>query len=119
MSEYFPEPKSLAGKIKVELDLSNYTTKVDLKNATGVDTSKFAKKVDLASLKSVVDKLEKVPTGLNSLKSKVDKLDLDKLVPVAVDLCKLSNVVKNYVVKKMYIMLRPKILKIKQLILTT
>ena len=56
------------------LDLSNYATKTDLKNATGVDISKFAKKVDLASLKSEVDeldidKLEKVPTGLNSLKS--------------------------------------------------
>ena len=46
MSEYFPEPKSLRGRVKVELDLdlSNYATKVDLKNATGVDTSKFAKK---------------------------------------------------------------------------
>ena len=59
MSEYFPEPKSLRGRVKVELDLdlSNYATKVDLKNATGVDTSKFAKKVDLANLKSDVDKL--------------------------------------------------------------
>ena len=80
------------GRVKVELDLSNYTTKVDL-NASGVDTSKFAKKVDLASLKSVVDKLEKVPTGLNSLKSKVDKLDVDKLVLVVADLNKISDVV--------------------------
>ena len=82
MSEYFPEPKSLGGKVKVELDLSNYATKADLKNATGVDTSKFAKKVDLASLKSEVDKLdidklEKVPTCLNSLKRKADQLDFD------------------------------------------
>ena len=38
MSEYFPEPKSLGGTVKVELDLSNYTTKADLRNATGVDT---------------------------------------------------------------------------------
>ena len=51
MSKYFPEPKSSGGKVKVELDLSNYATKADLKNATGVDTSKFAKKVDLANLK--------------------------------------------------------------------
>ena len=43
---------------------------------------------------------------LNNLKSKVDKLDVDKLVPVPVDLSKLSDVVKNDVVKKMYIMLR-------------
>ena len=42
MSEYIPEPKSLGGRVKVELDLSNYATKVDLKNATGVDLSKFA-----------------------------------------------------------------------------
>ena len=58
MSEYFPEPKSLVGRVKVELDLSNYATKADLKNATGVDTSKFDKKVDLANLKSNVDKLD-------------------------------------------------------------
>ena len=42
--------------VKVELDLSNYASKADMKNATGVDTSKFAKKVDLASLISYVDK---------------------------------------------------------------
>ena len=35
-----------------------------------------------------------------STKSKVDKLDVDKLVPVPVDLSKLSDVVKSYVVKK-------------------
>ena len=55
MSEYFPKPKSLRANGKVELDLSNYATKANLKNATGVDTSKFAKKVDLGSLKSEVD----------------------------------------------------------------
>ena len=49
MSEYFPEPKSLRERVKVELDLSNYATKADLKTATGVDTSKFAKKVDLVN----------------------------------------------------------------------
>ena len=105
MSEYFPEPKSLGGRVKVELDLSNYATKADLKSATGVDPSKFAKKVDLASLKSNVGKLDidkrkNVLTNLSNLKSKVDKLDVDKLVPVLVDLSKLSDVVKNNVVKK-------------------
>ena len=58
MSEYFPEPKSSAGRLKVKLDLSNYATKWNLKNATGVDTSKFAKKVDLASLNPNVDELD-------------------------------------------------------------
>ena len=58
MSEYFPEPKSLGGRVKVELDLSDYATKAVLKSAAGVDTSKFAKNVDLASLKSNVDKLD-------------------------------------------------------------
>ena len=100
MSEYFTKPKSLGGKLKVELDLSNYATKVDFKNATGVDTSKFAKKVDLASLKSNVDKLDidqfkNVPNNLNNWKKKVDKLDVDKLVPVPADSNKLSDVVKN------------------------
>ena len=47
MSEYFPEPKSFGRRVKVELDLSNYATKADLKNATGINTSKFAEKVDL------------------------------------------------------------------------
>ena len=50
MSEYLPKPKSLGANMKAELDLSNYATKADLKNATGVNTSKFVKQVDLASL---------------------------------------------------------------------
>ena len=50
MSEYFPEPKSSGRRVQVELDFSNYATKADLKNATGVDTLKFAKKFDLAKL---------------------------------------------------------------------
>ena len=44
--------------------------------------------------------MKNVPTNLNNLKSKLDKLDADKLVPVPVDLSKLSNAVKTYVVKK-------------------
>ena len=39
-------------------------------------------------------------SNLASLKTKVDKLDIDKLVPDSVDLSKLSDVVKNFVVKK-------------------
>ena len=58
MGEYFTQPKYLWGRVKFELDLYNYATKADLKNATGVDTSKFAKEVDLASLKSEVDKID-------------------------------------------------------------
>ena len=69
--------------MKVELDLSNYTTKEDFKNATGVDTSKFARKVDLASLKS-----------------EIGKLDINKLETTPVDLSKLSDAVKSEVVKK-------------------
>ena len=91
--------------MKVELDLSNYATKADSKNVTGVATSKFVKKVDLANLKSNVDKLDtdklkNVPTNLSNLKIKVDNLDVNKLVPVPVDFSKLSDVVKNDVVKK-------------------
>ena len=55
LCEYFPEPKSSGGRVKVELNLSNYATKAVLKNATGIDTSKFAKKLDVANLKSDVD----------------------------------------------------------------
>ena len=39
MSEYFPESKSLGGGLKTELDLSDCTTKADLKTAPGFDTS--------------------------------------------------------------------------------
>ena len=90
--------------MKVEIDLSNYATKADLKNAVGVDTSKFSKKVDLANLKSNADKLntnylKNVPKDLSSLKSKVEKLDIGKLETTPVDLSKLGNVVKNDVVK--------------------
>ena len=42
MSQYFPKPKSLEANVKVDLDLSNYTTIKDLKNAANVDTSNFA-----------------------------------------------------------------------------
>ena len=44
MSKYFPKAKSLEANVKVELDLSNYATKADLKNEAGVDTTDFAKK---------------------------------------------------------------------------
>ena len=93
--------KSSGGRVKIELDLSNYATKTDLKKATEVDTSSFAKNIDLANLKSDVDKLDidelkHVSSGL----SKVDKLDVDKLVPVPIDLSKPSDVVENDVVKK-------------------
>ena len=84
MSEYFPKPfKSFGENINVKVDLSNYATKTDLSNITHVDTSSFALK-----------------TNLISLKTEVDELDIDKLVPVPVDLSTLSNVVKNEVVKK-------------------
>ena len=43
MSECFPKPKSLGKNEKIELNLSNYATKPNLKNATSVDTSNFAK----------------------------------------------------------------------------
>ena len=84
--------------MKVELDLPDYATKADFKSATGVDTSKLAKNVDFISWKTEVDKLDidklqKLPTGLNSLKSKADKLYVDTLVPVLVDLSKLSDAV--------------------------
>ena len=105
MSEYFPEPKSSGGRVKVELDLSNYATKADLNNAAGFDTSALAKRVNLANLisdvcKLDIDKIENVLTNCSNLKSKVDKLDFYKFIPVSVDLTKLSDVVKNDVVKK-------------------
>ena len=83
MSQYFPPYRSHGGDIKVELDLTNHATKADLKNVTHVDVSSFVSKTNLASLKT-----------------EVDKLHIDKLTPVLNDLPKLSNAVKNAVVKK-------------------
>ena len=88
---YFSEPYTRSkSKIKVELDFSNYATKSDLKNETGVDKLKFAKKANLASFKSDtdkldIDKLEKVTSGLNILKIKVNKLDVDELKLIPTD----------------------------------
>ena len=105
MIEYFPTTNSLGANVKVGLDLSNYLTKTDLKNAIGVDTSSFAKKTDLANLKSDVDKLDidklkNVPSNLSGWKSKVRKFDVDILVLSPVDLSKLRDPVKNDVIKK-------------------
>ena len=58
MSQYFPSYKSSEGNIKVELDLTIYATKTDLKNITHLDVSSFASKTNLASLKTEVDKLD-------------------------------------------------------------
>ena len=84
MSQYFPKPyEPFGGDINVKVDLSNYATKTDIKNILHIDTSSFALKLNLASLKK-----------------EVDKLDIDKLVPVPVDLCKQSDAVKNDAIKK-------------------
>ena len=68
--------------MKVELNLSNYPTKTDLKNTTRIDAASIVKKVHLANSKFNVDKLDidklkNVPTNLSNLKSKVDKLNVD------------------------------------------
>ena len=84
MSQYFPKRyESFGADINVNVDLSNYATKTDLKNVAHVGTTSFALKINLANLKTAAD-----------------KLDIDKLAPVPVDLSKLSDVVKNDVVKK-------------------
>ena len=46
MSQYFPPYKSSGRNIKVEVDLSNYATKTDLKSMTHVDDSSFASKTN-------------------------------------------------------------------------
>ena len=75
MKEYFPKRKFFGGKVKVELDLSNYA---HLKKPLRADRSKFAKKVDLASIKSDIDKLyvamlETTPVDFKNIKSCIDK----------------------------------------------
>ena len=74
--------KSSSNNVKVELDLTNYATKNDLKNITHVDVSSFASKTNLAVLKT-----------------EVDKIDTDKLKTAPTDLTKLTNATENDVVK--------------------
>ena len=84
MSQYFPKLyRSFGENINVKVDPSNYATKTNLKNVTHVDTSSFELK-----------------TNLKVSQFNVDKLDIDKLVPVPVDLSKFSDVDKNDVAKK-------------------
>ena len=83
MSTYYSSYKSSSNNIKVELDLTNYATKIDLKNISHTDVSSFASK-----------------TNLSALKTELDKIDVDELKTLPDDLTKLSNVVKNEVVKK-------------------
>ena len=82
-SKHFPRYKSASNNIKVQVDLINYATKDDVKNITHVDVSSYATKTNLAALKT-----------------EVHKIDVDKLKTVPVDLAKLTNVVKNDVIKK-------------------
>ena len=80
---YYPPYKSSSNNVKVELDLSNYATKTDLKNIAHVDVSSFASKNNLAALKT-----------------DVDKIDTDKLKTAPTNLAKLTNAIENDVVKK-------------------
>ena len=80
---YYPPYKSSSNNIKVELDLTNYATKTDLKNITHVDVSSFASKTNLAVLKT-----------------ELDKIDVDKLKTAPADLAKLTNAIENDVLKK-------------------
>ena len=82
MTTYCPPYKSSSNNVKVELDLTNYATKTDLKNITHVDVSSFASKTNLAALKT-----------------EVDKIDVDKLKTTPIDLDRLSNLVKIDIVK--------------------
>ena len=84
MSQYFPSYRSSGRNIKVELDLSSYATKTDLKNVTHVYVSSFASKTNVASLKT-----------------ELDKLDIAKLTPLPDDLAKLSNVAKMMLLKRL------------------
>ena len=80
---YYPPYKSSSNNVKVELDLTNYATKTDLKNITHVDVSSFASKTNLAALKT-----------------EVDKIDADKLNTTPTDSAKLTNAVEHNVVTK-------------------
>ena len=83
MSEFFLNQSNffflgggeVGGEVKIDLHLSNYATKADLKNTKGVDKSDVAEKIDLGNLDKLV------------------KLDIGKLKTTPIDLRKLSDVV--------------------------
>ena len=68
---YYPPYKSSSNNVKVDLNLTNYATKTDLKNITHTDVSSSASK-----------------TNLSALKTEVDKVDVDKLKTVPEDCLK-------------------------------
>ena len=74
---------AIVKKINVELDLSNYAAKSDLKKATCIDTIKFAKK-----------------TVSFNLKWDIDRSDINKLRTTPVDFSNLNNVAKIHVAQK-------------------
>ena len=80
---YYPPYRSSRNNIKVELNLTNYATKHDVKNITHADVSSFASKTNLAALKT-----------------EVDQIDADKLKTTPTDLAKLTNAIEHDVVKK-------------------
>ena len=80
---YYPPYKSSSNNVKVELDLTNYATKTDLKNITHIDVSSFASKTNLAALET-----------------EIDKIDADKLKTTPADLAKLTNAIENDLVKR-------------------
>ena len=77
MRENFPKLKSWWKNVNIELDLSDYAIKSDLKNATGIETSDFSEKTDLDNLefdeeKLDIDKLKNVQSNLSNWKSKIE-----------------------------------------------
>ena len=86
---YYPPYKSSSNNVKVDLDLTNYATKNDLKNITHVYVSSFASKTNLAALKS-----------------EVDKIDVYKLKTALVPFAKLTNAIENDLVKNLFIILK-------------
>ena len=100
---YYPGPDiHIRDKVKVVLDLSNYSTNKELEYATGVNISDLTAKKYFVALNAEVDKLDinklvDVPTSLNNLKTKVDNTDICKFKTVSVDVKRLSDVVDNEV----------------------
>ena len=84
MGDHLTDYKSRSSNVQVELSLSNYATKEDLKSITHVDISSFALK-----------------TNLSSLGTKVDKLDIPRLKNILTDLSKLTKEVQEDFTKKL------------------
>ena len=91
MSQYVSKPfRHFGGNINVKVDLSNYTTKTDLKNVAHIDVVVKNDVVKKTVYDKLIPKVNNIDTSDFVLKTKyiADKTELEKKIPDIIDLVK-------------------------------